>query len=373
MPYSYYYFNTETNIVELYFEFAPLYSIRNQLKKNGWRYNPEKKNWYSYGVNAKNEAVSLGAKNGYKNKTNTINANIPIINFNNNQLYEKSFFNYYINNKIYLQRIPLSSNNNFIIVILGATNGHIVKIGITDDFKFQDEKSDIYWINREISQSLLENIIKNKEKFNYKGEEYNIIAYSDTLLFKTYENAMHYFDTPQSFVDIWIYKLKMPCYNHQNAVKIVTTKIHTSSGKYEPINVYFCSQCKKYYLNLEQYTMFAHKYGLPLVKLNESLCNNNRGYEYWKEQSLLNIMGYNVNISENLQKDERQAILCLAIKSKTLSRAKVLSFLEFLIHNGENNDKLNNACDKWRDDAEYVRNFNIDIHTTINGIFKANK
>ena len=190
---------------------------------------------------------------------------------------------------------------------------------------------------------------------------YCIKYYTDTDLIRKIKRHRDYFTNQSDIPEIWIYSMKMPCHSHPNSLELVNAYVKVDSVSYLcRLTVYYCSVCDKYYINSEQYSAFAKKYGLPFIKLRSEKRGGNADFSEWKEESTLHIMGYNVNMNENLSDDERREKLVHAMKTGSLEDYEIISFLEFLIYRNEGKYNFENACDKWRSDIEFVRNYNVN-------------
>ncbi len=387
---SYYIVEKSSQTIELYFNKVPLLSIRQQLKLYHWHWNPNKICWYTILTQqAEDFAKQLGAVNATPISTSaTSSLSPPVINkdilssinitgFESLNIEQQK----QILNKSYCitpKSISLSAesdSNEGIIIILLSLSGNIITLGIVENVSQQNSSQHIYWKNRSISKTVISSIINNKPWITYNDELCLICYYSDSSMFKRIRKHNHYFSNNDHLADIWIYAMKMPCVDHPKSIEAVTAFIPTTNSKVPcQINVQYCSRCDKYYINSKQYCDFARRYGLPFVRLMLASRNENTQTDYstWREESLLHILGYNVSSKDNLTTRERHAILTHAIQTNTLTKPEIISFLEFLEYRNKNNLIFENACTKWREDVEFVRNYNINQQRKIAGTFKFN-
>lgn len=387
MPYIYYLKNSTSHIIELYFEKIPAASVRQQLKQHFWRWNPDKKCWYSM-LNQSTEAFAkqLGAvetsdqheKNVSVQQKSTTNAEM---------LKLLRSFGYESMSVKQLEQIivdlngpvptPISADQfnqeDGIAVVLFGLSGEIMCIRIVEDVDNQDSANGIYWIERTISQKIIYGIINKKPWVFYKNELYLIKFYSDTKLLRSIVMHSRYFSENQDAAEIWIYSMKMPCPRHPKSIESVTACIPvTGTSRACQINVYYCPVCRKYYINSKQYHDFAQRYGLPNVRLKVDRSDDHAvDFSAWREESILHVMGYNVSDKDGLSDDERHKILLHALNTKTLSKSEIISFLEFLQYRNEGNLRFDNACSKWHEDADFVRNYSLDTQRKVTGKFKA--
>ena len=89
-------------------------------------------------------------------------------------------------------------------------------------------------------------------------------------------------------------------------------------------------------------------------------------YTSFKQESVLRLMGYNVNVLDNLTEIQRQKILMLIVDEGVLSVAEIRSYLQWLINRGNKTPRLKNACLKWEADSEFIKQYGIEKRTVIN-------
>lgn len=122
----------------------------------------------------------------------------------------------------------------------------------------------------------------------------------------------------------------------------------------------YCDDCKKYYILEQEYNKYR-KYGQFLCRVvhNDYFINYNEysGFETFKEESVLHIMGYNVREYDGPTEEMRREILRNAVDKHVLSRAEICSHLESMIRLRSYNANMGAACDKWRTDINYIRNY----------------
>jgi exoribonuclease II len=78
------------------------------------------------------------------------------------------------------------------------------------------------------------------------------------------------------------------------------------------------------------------------------------------KESPLMMCGYTVRESDGLTSKERQLILANIIDRKILSKPRVIDYLQFFVSWRDGNPNMRNACDKWREDLTFVRNYKMD-------------
>lgn len=122
----------------------------------------------------------------------------------------------------------------------------------------------------------------------------------------------------------------------------------------------YCKICKVFFILEADFQRIRAK-GIPLCRqvMEESyikhdlkaFCGENINYH-----SKLNQIGYNVNSTENLSKEQRQCLLLLAVKNGLYSVIGICNFLDWLIDkNSRVKDRdMSNAIYKWREDRAFL-------------------
>ena len=77
---------------------------------------------------------------------------------------------------------------------------------------------------------------------------------------------------------------------------------------------------------------------------------------YWRKESPLKILGYNVGKTDDLSTRQRRIILERAMEKGILSRDQILSYLDFFVRTHKN---AYDAISKWKADREYIASYNL--------------
>lgn len=118
-----------------------------------------------------------------------------------------------------------------------------------------------------------------------------------------------------------------------------------------------CKTCNKYYLLETEYLELKAKGILLCNVVEQSYWSSSQksGFYITNQESLLHKMGYSVSANNSLHVSERHAILRAALDNGLLTKAEILSHLDYLIRRSRNQSTLNAAVEKWKDDREYIR------------------
>lgn len=81
--------------------------------------------------------------------------------------------------------------------------------------------------------------------------------------------------------------------------------------------------------------------------------------EIKQKESILYQYGYNVKTKDGLSSKQRHLILVSVIESNILTKEQVCSHLDTLIERGSKIDKWELATQKWKEDRQYVKKYNL--------------
>ena len=118
---------------------------------------------------------------------------------------------------------------------------------------------------------------------------------------------------------------------------------------------FYCKTCKKYYI-LESEFKLVRKRGLLLCKIvDEKYWSSNKSYsDYLAQESLLHILGYNVNATIALSDNQRWTLLEKIVDNKIMTKEKIVAHLDMLCRFQENRLSMENAVNKWERDRHHI-------------------
>ena len=152
---------------------------------------------------------------------------------------------------------------------------------------------------------------------------------------------------------VYVYKsINIYCNkNHPKKVKQVPLTLKSAKNGM-PVTLYgfYCEQCRKKFITIEAITKYTTKCYTPQFRciLDDDLDGN------MKQISELALYGYTVQ-EGMLSEKKRQGIIDFVIDFGIMTPAKVISFLEFQIKFKRSNPKMQEACEKWHRDIQYVQ------------------
>lgn len=130
----------------------------------------------------------------------------------------------------------------------------------------------------------------------------------------------------------------------------------------------YCKECDRYFILEEDYRKLKEK-GILMCKVVEQdfwvKQEKQMDYTTLKPESVLHMMGYNVNILDNLTEKQRRNILKLIVDEGILSVAEIRSHLQWLIKGRSETERFSNACLKWAADSEFIEKYGIEKRMVI--------
>ena len=145
----------------------------------------------------------------------------------------------------------------------------------------------------------------------------------------------------------------------------------TESGKIETHSVKgaYCRDCDRYYILDTDYQRLKEK-GILVCKVVEEEFwldrEKGNGYDNLSQESILHMLGYNVNAQKNLSKEQRWRLLEIIVDEGVLTATEVRSHINWLIRRSKNINNLNDARLKWEADVEHISNYAKKSDGTVN-------
>lgn len=127
------------------------------------------------------------------------------------------------------------------------------------------------------------------------------------------------------------------------------------SNRLEAIRVSYDECNQIYFVDNRIYNEFCRKHGLPIVRY----ARKSRGeYTDLQDESLLHMLGYNVNAKEGLSDQTRQNMLARFVELGFVEVRQIVHLLQSLIkRNGVDNPT---SKEKWMKDLDFIINYKAD-------------
>ena len=147
-------------------------------------------------------------------------------------------------------------------------------------------------------------------------------------------------------------------------------KVMLRDGKVENCIVpgAYCETCGKYFLLEADYKRLKLK-GILICKVveKEFWLNGGKNNDFFNlnNESLLHMLGYNVNVQADLTKEQRWGILELVADERILTVAEIRSHLLWLIKRNKNNKNFDDAILKWKIDSDHIADYKATNKITV--------
>lgn len=220
---------------------------------------------------------------------------------------------------------------------------------------------EIQYMYKDISKSVIWHRYPIYNKlfcFDYELEDFNV---KDTNISINYTYYMH---RKLTFQDAIVLSNLISCTYKEHKLSDVTAEVpvfmEDGSIEFKNINISYCQQCNKYIMLKTDFKNFE---GVVACKVIDQTTPQNSStddeIEIKQKESILYQYGYNVKTKEGLSGKQRHMILAAVIESNILTRGQICSLLDTLIERGSKIKKWELATQKWKQDREYVKNYNI--------------
>ena len=221
-------------------------------------------------------------------------------------------------------------------------------------------KNGVYWVGRTLPTMVLMALQTYEKSFVYHGYEYQVMDFVPYKGIDKYLRIIRRFCNPSLPQTVFVFAQKNILRFKTAQYEEVTAMIPCADRSFPvPVTVYYDKRAQKYFINEETYVMTRKAYGLPYLRLQTNYGNTKSNHDFGtlKQQSELNLMGYNVSITAGLSVEERRKILRDAIDSGVLWKRDVINHLEWLIHTRAHLPNMENAVGEWKQDLIYISRY----------------
>lgn len=159
---------------------------------------------------------------------------------------------------------------------------------------------------------------------------------------------------------LYIYKGYIICHRNKHNIIQATAILHNQTDREITLNVEYCTQCKKFFLDYTSFEQYRERYGALIGNLRLVTNGEFAGSYELAQESPLHIIGYNVGQKDDFSQSERQYILARVLHNKIMAKGEVIKYLTFFIR--RNGAKLGNelALLKWKEDLAFVQEYDIN-------------
>lgn len=152
----------------------------------------------------------------------------------------------------------------------------------------------------------------------------------------------------------------------QNTIRNRAALVKTVDGKTVKVNVEFCAGCGRYFMNITSFQQYCKRYGTILIEcmMEHSLITHNETWFYFAPDTILSRCGYSVK--QGISRTHRQAVLAYILDSGKASKYEVLEIISKFIRMRKSYQP--GACERWREDIEFVNQYKIQSQETVEGL-----
>lgn len=164
---------------------------------------------------------------------------------------------------------------------------------------------------------------------------------------------------------LYIYRNAIRCHKSNHTIVAATAIFYGRNDSEIQLNVEYCTECKKYFLEYGLYDQYRNKYGILVGNIRMERSGMFSGEYDLALESPLKLSGYSVGQKEDLTVSERRYILARIIHNHIMSKSEVIRYLSYFIK--MNGARLGNeiAVKKWKDDLQFVQEYDIEIQPKV--------
>lgn len=162
---------------------------------------------------------------------------------------------------------------------------------------------------------------------------------------------------------LYICKGTVLCHKNKHEIVSSTGILTALNGRDVQINVNYCCSCKLFFINLTEFKYYQERYGALLgnISIQQTLGRGGVGrYENYADESTMRICGYTVNQTVNLSSEQRRKILEMLMEYDIVKKHRIMEYLQFFINTSQYRHNMKSAIEKWTEDLEWVRDYNIN-------------
>lgn len=159
---------------------------------------------------------------------------------------------------------------------------------------------------------------------------------------------------------LYVCKGTISCRKNSHEIVSYTGILASIKGEQVKINVNYCKICKIFFISLSEYKYYQNLYGALLGNISLQYVKNEKDYKGYANESILHIYGYTVNQKDSLSSEQRRKILGCLMDKDIIGKYRIIEYLQFFINSSKYRYNMRLANQKWTDDLNWVRSYNID-------------
>ena len=269
-------------------------------------------------------------------------------------------------NKLPKKATKSSDTDTVTVARLESGKYGIRYIGITDQKSEVNMAMGIYWHEHRFAEAVLQAMLHHNPQMEYGELKLRLYEVKRGSMLSVYAEKDDVLSTDP--IPLYIYTLKLALAKYD--VETVTVPVYFPEvRKHIHLNAYYAKAQNRYYMNAITFNDSVSAYGLPFVRpytVNNDGSINDLGSKL-SMVSELKLYGYNVSAQSNYSDTYRQSLLLKLIHYNLMTKAQIMSHLEFLIHFHQYNIRYSDAVDKWENDLRFIREYNTYGQRSVGG------
>ena len=166
---------------------------------------------------------------------------------------------------------------------------------------------------------------------------------------------------------LFVYKNTIDCREHNHHFVPTTAALLGKHEKRVVLDVYYCLDCGKLFINYVDYKDYRDIYGYLIgnIQFDEKSKSGKTDTGTLAEESTLKLCGYDVNAKHALKESERHHIISKLLDKGIMPKTEIKKYLRhFIRFNGKKTGNAQ-AVEKWRDDLEFTLHYKINKQPTV--------
>ncbi len=137
--------------------------------------------------------------------------------------------------------------------------------------------------------------------------------------------------------------------------------------EYKKMLVSYCHNCKRYTMLKNDFERIKDLVMCKIVDETKTVSHQHTNtFDINAGTSLLYSYGYNVQAQRNLSTAQRHAILEAVLETKIMTKRQIIDHIDILINRGSKIPSWHLAVEKWCDDKQFVRDYEIGTLKEVN-------
>ena len=271
---------------------------------------------------------------------------------------------------VFPERLPNVPSSELIVAIKFSDEryGYDYAAVIISDANKQNLRNGVLWVGHILSATILTKIRSSAHpSFQYNGAVYYVrdIQYGD--LYDEDLNLLSEFCSVEAPQTIHVFAQKNLGKFSADDYECVTAMIPYSKRSIPvPVTVIHERTTHRYFISDAIYRILQGKYGLPYLRLRTvGRSSGMSGFSELREHSELFLLGYSVDMTKEMDDQDRRELLCNVIDSGIMAKPEVINHLEWLINTRIGMTNMEIALSKWRSDLEFISGYQMDKQRSI--------